>query len=101
MKFLNYYKDKNYKVGAYGPIASGLYNTAQRGYKTGKVRNTITAEFTKQLKIQCNDNGILFKSIFENMLNPEGITRSECLMDSIHASQFCMKYIMKEFADIL
>jgi len=101
IKFLKYYKAKGYKVGVYSPVASGLYNTAQRGYKTGKIRNIMTREFTRQLKVACDKHNIIFKSIFEKMIDKNDVTRSECLMDSIHASQFCMKYIMEEFKDII
>ena len=102
IKFLNYYKNLGYSVGAYGPIATTIDNlNYYPRYKDCITRNEITRDFNNQLKTTCEDNDILFRSIFEYMIDEDGSTKPECLMDQLHASQHCMKYIMEQFNDII
>jgi hypothetical protein len=100
--FLLVYKNLGYKVGVIGPLASTLdhLNYTPR-YKNCKVRNEMTNNFNELLKKESNKHNINYKSFFTYMLDENGLTKEEYLMDQLHASQLCMNFIEKEFNDII
>lgn len=88
IQFLMHYKDRGFKIGVWAPIPS--------------VDNLIyvTEMFNKYLQIECEQRGILFKSISKALVRNKIINRS-LYMDRVHASyQQCKLLIMKEFQDI-
>ena len=98
---------KIYKnVGVYAPIASGLNNGPQGNdrkpsFQNSYERNKITILFNEELKRQCEKNGILFKSIYKQLLNDDNTTRSEYYIDGIHLGNNAFILLEKEFNDLL
>ena len=69
-KTIEYFSNKGYNIGIYGPIASGKSNATANGYKSYKdykVRNVITNEFNKELEVYCSIKGFIFKTLFYEM----------------------------------
>lgn len=98
-----FFKTKKLKIGVYGPPASsiGWSHNLVTDYKNVKVRNNMTLYFTKYLKMKCEENEILFKSIAEKMILPDGTTNQSYIMDDIHLSQQTMPLILEEFNEII
>src|SRR6185369_12462915 len=75
MKTLNFLKGFDFKIGAYGPIAS------QKGsdqlhpeYRDVKFRNSMTLRFNEILKEFCEMDDLLFKTIADKMIDQNGLT---------------------------
>ena len=69
---LEYFANKGYNIGVYGPIASGKSQATANGYKSYKdykVRNFITNIFNKELITYCDKKGFKFKTLFYKMCN--------------------------------
>lgn len=92
VSFLVSLKEKGYHVYCWGPIASQREicpldpSFPRNGTETE--RNMATAYFTKQLALQCEQQGISFLSIFHQMITDDFQTKEEYLSaDHCHLSQ--------------
>jgi len=74
-------------------IECGEYST----YGTCEQRNEVSRLFNATLRKICQDNGVIFLSIFESLLDREGLTNSYFYMDQIHLSQKAMPLALEEF----
>jgi hypothetical protein len=69
-EIISYFSNLGYKVGVYGPIASGKsQKTANtyKSYKDYKIRNVITNEFNREMAVYCDRKGFIFKTLFYEM----------------------------------
>ena len=67
---LEYFANKGYNIGIYGPIASGKSQRTADGYKSYKdykARNFITNIFNRELINYCDKKGFKFKTLFYQM----------------------------------
>jgi hypothetical protein len=101
---LLHYKQKGVKVAAWGPIASWHDSKPYTGgpsFGSCFERNTATKEFNRYLEELCNINSIHFFSIYDSMVDSNGITKPEYLDNwigsHIHLSQTAMPLIIKSF----
>lgn len=104
IKTLIHFKDKGYSVMAWGPIASWHESKPYHGgpsFGTCLERNQITKEFNRYLGELCNENGITFISIFNDMVDENNITIAGYLDDwegsHMHLSQRAMPLIINAF----
>lgn len=65
-------------------------------YGSCKERNKATQLFNKFLKKRCEESGVVFISIFEKLIDKDGLTDMTYYMDSIHLSQKTMPLILDE-----
>ena len=113
--FLNYYKNKSYKVGVWAPIPSGKYDGFQGNgrpsWRTYKERNNLTSIFNTYLQNVCKYENFLYKSIFEIITNDVENYDNYYAIDGIHlnSSRFknkenninCSQFLRSQFNDIL
>lgn len=100
------YKNKGYKMITWGPIASWNANRPYTGgpsFGTDLERNYTTRLFNEKLKTMCEANGIIFVTIFYDMLNEDGSTNLFYLDDwdgsHMHLSQRAMPKIIEKFEE--
>jgi tetratricopeptide (TPR) repeat protein/cellulose synthase/poly-beta-1,6-N-acetylglucosamine synthase-like glycosyltransferase/serine acetyltransferase len=74
-------------------IDCGEYST----YGSCKQRNEVTELFNRHLKHRCEENGVIFLSVFDKLIDKDGITNTACYLDAIHLSQTAMPLILDEF----
>lgn len=100
--FLQALVSNGYRVNCWGPIASQSENCPLDEHfpRNGSEqdRNRATAYFNKQLSRLCNDMGIGFLSIFNDMITTDYRTKEEYLSeDRCHLGQAALPLAMKEF----
>jgi hypothetical protein len=103
---LNYH-NIGYKVGIWGPIASW---SEKKPYVTGpsfgttKERNLVTKLFNQELKELCQQNDLLFTTMFFEMVDSELITNDSYLDDwegcHIHLNANSIPIIIQKFKDL-
>jgi FkbM family methyltransferase len=71
-------------------IEQGEYST----YGTCVQRNEAASLFNKILSEECKNRGIPFVSIFDELVDEDGLTRTEYYADAIHLSQRAMPLIL-------
>jgi hypothetical protein len=96
----------NFKIGCYGPIASGIHNgpngnSGIPSYSNSIKRNEITIKFNNKLKELCNKNDIFYKDIFQHLINGNLETKNELYCDNIHLGCQIQSLLLKEFDDII
>lgn len=64
-------------------------------YRTCKERNKATGLFNKMLADLCTTNAIPFVSIFDDLIDENGLTRTEYYFDHFHLSQRAMPLTLK------
>jgi len=99
----------------WGPIASFNENKIKEGeihegpefppwYGNNTERNEVTKIFNDNLKIKCEEYGLTFISIFEDMLTDKYETKEELLDDwwgsYIHLSSMALPIVLKKFTDM-
>lgn len=101
-----YYKEQGYKTLAWGPIASFHPSRPYIGgpsFGTCKERNTATQLFNERLELRCNQYQVGFVTIFDKMIDSEGITVLGYLDNwegsHIHLTQAAMPLILKAFKE--
>lgn len=60
------------------------------------IRNNVGRLFNQYLNDLCVKNGIVFVSIFDKLLNEDGTTNSDYILDHIHLNQKAMPFIIDE-----
>ena len=104
-EFLLYFKKKYKNIGVWSPVASGGYNgingNGRPSYKTKRERNIITSRFTILLKEACTNHEIIFKSIFNELVNNEGDTNDVYYADGIHLNINAQTLVINKFKDLL
>lgn len=103
---LTFFQSEGFNVGAWGVIASGLYDGIQGNgalsYKTSLDRNNITRLFNAQLEYLCKHSNMKFKSIFNKICDSNLNTKPDCHFDNIHiACNKTSQFIIEEFQDLL
>ena len=100
------YKQKGLSIIIWGPIASWNSNKPYTGgpsYGSDLERNYVTKLFNEKLKTHCENNSIIFVTIFYDMLNEDGTTNSIYLDDwdgsHMHLSQRAMPKIIERFEE--
>ena len=85
------FRDLGYKPMVFGPVASTIKKENLSGdfpiVGTCKERNIITAEFNKELQKKCEESNIAFFTIFDKLVDDDGITKSQYYHDEIHLSR--------------
>ena len=71
-------------------VDSGEYST----YGTCRQRNEATRLFNQLLEGECRKREITFVSIFDHLIDEDGLTRAEYYADAIHLSQRAMPLIV-------
>jgi len=99
-------KKFKFKIGCYGPIASGIHNgpngnSGIPSYSNCTDRNRITLKFNNILKEACNKNDIIYKDIFRHLINEQLETKSELYCDRIHLGIGAQPILLEEFSDII
>ena len=74
-------------------IEHGEYST----YGTCAQRNEATRLFNKILGEECKNRGVVLVSIFDELVDEDGLTRAEYYADSIHLSQRAMPVMLDAF----
>jgi acetyltransferase-like isoleucine patch superfamily enzyme/GT2 family glycosyltransferase/Tfp pilus assembly protein PilF len=74
-------------------IDSGEYST----HGTCRERNEVTRIFNGKLKEECEKRGITFVSVFDRLIDDDGLTKAEYYSDAVHLSQKAMPVILEEF----
>jgi hypothetical protein len=99
-----YYKELGYKTLTWGPIASWHPSKVYLGgpsYGTCEERNRATQLFNERLELRCKQYSIEFISIFNRMVDSDGITIPTYLDNwensHIHLSQTAMPLILEAF----
>lgn len=103
-KTILHYRDSGINVMVWGPIASWNVGKPYPGptFGTCLERNEITREFNQYLKSLCDNEGITFVSIFENMLLPNGETDVKYLdKTGIHLNDNSLELIKNAFKNIV
>lgn len=106
LQFLIRLREAGYQVSCWGPIASQKETCPldpkfpRNGSETE--RNLATAYFNRRLSDLCREHGILFLSIFEQMITPDFQTRDEYLsIDHCHLGQSALSLALPEFQKLL
>lgn len=106
LAFLLRLQDAGYQTACWGPIASQKENCPldpqfpRNGSETE--RNLATAYFNQRLSDLCQKHGILFLSIFEQMITSDYQTREEYLSaDHCHLGQSALSLALPEFQKLL
>lgn len=99
--FLNKIKKIHNNLGVYAPIASGPYNglsgTGIKSYKNSFERNKITKLFNTELEKQCYDNNIIFKTLFDKLIDKNQNTINDYFdICGIHLNPDKVEYLLKE-----
>jgi hypothetical protein len=80
-----------YKPIVFGPIASTIKKENLSGdfpiVGTCKERNILTVEFNKELQKLCEEQNIDFFTIFDKLVDGDGLTKTEYYHDTIHLSR--------------
>lgn len=93
-------KARGYKVIGWGSHPSTFYE-AEHVIGPYHKRLWIACYFAKHLQRRCEENGILFKSIFESILIEGEYPDSSKYLDYCHLNPQCVSQIIeKEFADL-
>ena len=109
-KYINFINDVNknfeFKVGCYGPIASGIHNGPNGSfqipsYSNCMERNKITIKFNNYLKELCEKNNIVYKDIFKHLITETLNTKNEFYCDTIHLGTQSRQLLLNEFMDII
>ncbi len=74
-------------------VENGEYST----YGTCAQRNEAARLFNRILDEECRKRGIVFVSIFDELIDEDGLTRAEYYADAIHLSQRAMPLILDAF----
>jgi tetratricopeptide (TPR) repeat protein/GT2 family glycosyltransferase/acetyltransferase-like isoleucine patch superfamily enzyme len=61
-----------------------------------KQRNEVTELFNRRLKSRCEENGVIFVSVFDKLVDRDGLTNTAYYLDDIHLSQAVMPLILDE-----
>ena len=98
--FLLWLKNLGYEVYCYGPIASqkdGAPNTTENPrVGSERDRNRATEYFTNRMVVFCQDNGIDFLSLFDEMITEDYETKEEFMSnDRFHLGQYAAKSLEK------
>ena len=99
-------KHFKFKIGCYGPIASGVHNglNGNEGipsYLNCIERNKITIKFNKYLKEECEKNNFMYKDIFKHLIHESMETKCEYYCDNIHLGIQSRQLLINEFSDII
>jgi hypothetical protein len=99
-EFLLWLKNLGYEVCCYGPIASqkdSAPNTPEHPrVGSERDRNRATEYFTNRMVVFCQDNGIDFFSLFDEMITEDYETKEEFLSnDRFHLGQYAAKSLEK------
>jgi tetratricopeptide (TPR) repeat protein len=86
----------NVPPAARNEVICGEYSS----YGTTQQRNDITRKFNRMLELRCRDNDILFISIFDRLVETDGLAYSYYYMDDIHLSQRAMPFALQELMRI-
>lgn len=73
-------------------IKQGEYST----YGICQERNHVSQVFNQLLKKRCDESGVIFISIFDKLIDKDGLTNMSYYMDPIHLSQKAMPLILDE-----
>lgn len=98
---ITYYKNKNLKVGVYAPPASSVGERSPKNFGDVIIRNKMTLEFNSYLKLKCDQSGVIFKDISQEMMLQNGTTNQKFILDDIHLSQQAMPLLINKFSDII
>lgn len=103
-KTINKLKSMGYKLMIYGPIASAPGDIIVEGFSsigTCVERNHCTKIFSDELERRCNILKLPFISIFDKMINAEGLTDKKYLMDEVHLSSKYIYLIIERLQEVL
>jgi hypothetical protein len=93
-------KEKGFNVMIWGAVASALDTVVEdKGFPrfgTNKERNKTASIFNKELFSLCLKKDIPFISIFNNLVDEEGVTIEDYYMDQIHLSQRAMPLALEK-----
>jgi hypothetical protein len=98
-----YFKNKGLNIYVYGPPASSVGEPHNLSVDFGNVvlRNEMTLFFTHNLEKKCNNFGISVISIAKEMMNEDGTTIRDYIMDDIHLSQKTMPLLLEKFDTLI
>lgn len=98
-----FFKNKGFNIYVYGPPASSVGWSRNLSVDFGDVvsRNKMTLFFTNDLEKKCNSYGISVISIAKEMMNEDGTTIQDYIMDDIHLSQKTMPLLLEKFDKLI
>ncbi|HTY25047.1 MAG TPA: glycosyltransferase family 10 [Desulfomonilaceae bacterium] len=65
-------------------------------YGSCKQRNEVTELFNRHLKRRCEEHGVIFVSVFDKLVDRDGLTNTAYYHDAIHLSQAVIPLILDE-----
>lgn len=102
LNFLLFLKNTN-QVMVWGPIPSTKEGSHKDPlwpyYGSEQERNKATEYFNRKLQFICNNNGIMYISIFKYLIDQDYMTKDEYLSDGYHLSQKAWKYATSAFEE--
>jgi hypothetical protein len=103
LEMILYFKNKGLDIYVYGPPASSVGWSHNLSVDFGNVvlRNEMTLFFTDDLEKKCNNYGISVISIAKEMMNKDGTTIHDYIVDDIHLSQKTMPLLLKKFDKLI
>lgn len=94
-----------YEVFVWNVIPSSRYNSIPNKefpvYRTCLERNHVTQLFNNYLKDLCSSAGAKFISIFDELIDEHGLTRTEYYFDYIHLSQKAISFALAKIEEIV
>lgn len=106
--FLKHYKNNGYRIGVWGPIASWSEKkpyTTGPSFGTTKERNYATKIFNETIKKLCENNEILFKTIFFDIIDSELNTDETYLDDTkgchVHLGNKSLPLVLEKFKSLI
>lgn len=92
--------DKQYDLLIWNVIPSSRYETVGNKdfplYGTCRERNQVSKLFNQYLAELCVKKRIKFISIFDKLIDQDGLTRMEFYRDRVHLSQKAMPFVLEE-----
>jgi lysophospholipase L1-like esterase len=98
-------KDKGYDVLIWNAIPSTRHDKIPDieapVYGTCLERNYATRVFNEYVQELCSVAGIRFLSVFDELVNEEGLTRTEYYLDAVHLSQKAMSIALEKIKELV
>src|SRR5260221_13483035 len=79
---------------------SDIYNNEYPFYGSHFQRNNCTLLFNKELEATCNRRGIIYLSIFEQIISKDLNSIRDYYFDSVHLGQLAMPYVLRELGKL-
>lgn len=101
---LEHYYQMGYSIIVWNVVPTSRNESKNPEYPaigTCEERNNVTRLFNSRLSELCDEKGLLFLDIFNQLLLPDGLQDMKYYMDDVHLSQAAMPIVLKELNHLL